>query len=226
MAGRAQQPDRRGPFALGISDMNPVLVTAGVVCLMAAVIGGGLKAFNTEFPVLTSRGVRLTLGLLGLAFLVAAVVFRETDANDIRSEDGYQRQVVATCKSVRTIVARNDLGTPHVGPGGITFDRDAFVSTARANLAAIQRRLALLLGKPVPDSLRNEAEVARDRVSDFVKQNQDIFDQLRRRLPQMFTVEQFDAAARPWQDTADSVLARLEDAMTQLAGRDCSLSST
>jgi hypothetical protein len=220
-------PERvAGPFVLGISDMNPVLVTAGVVCLMAAVIGGGLKAFNVEFPVLTSRGVRLTLGLLGIVFLVGAVVLRDTGDNSARGEEGYQRQVVATCKSVRTIVARNDLGPPQVGPGGITFDRNALVSTGRTNLAAIERRLDLLLDKPVPDSLHSEAETVRERTSEFVKQNREILSQLGRTLPQRFTVEQFNAVTGPLQDKADNALAQLEDSTSQLAGGDCSLSNS
>lgn len=48
--------------------MNTILLTAGVVALMAAVIGGGLKAFNIELPVLGSGVVRVALGGLGIAF--------------------------------------------------------------------------------------------------------------------------------------------------------------
>jgi hypothetical protein len=54
--------------------MNTILLTAGVVALMAAVIGGGLKAFQIDMPVLPTVGVRAALGALGIAFLIAAVV--------------------------------------------------------------------------------------------------------------------------------------------------------
>jgi hypothetical protein len=130
--------------------MNTVLVTAGVVCLIAAVIGGRLKAFNIDIPPLESRGVRLTLGLLGIAFVAAAVVFRDGNGGSRgnEAETRYQRQVVATCNAVRTIAKRSELGTPQPGPNGFTFDRDALVSTGRSNLTAIERRLALLLAKP------------------------------------------------------------------------------
>ncbi|CAN5278411.1 hypothetical protein BH18ACT12_BH18ACT12_13040 [soil metagenome] len=207
--------------------MNTVLLTAGVVALMAAVIGGGLKAFNIEIGPLSSRGVRFTLGLLGIVFIVAAVILRDNGGGGSNgAEASYQRQVLATCNAVRKVAARSDLGTPQLGPAGPTFDRDAFVSTGRANLAAIERRLSLLLDKPVPDSLRSEAEVVRDRKTAFVERNREILNQLGRTLPQRFTVEQFNALTRPLQDAADNVLARLEDAMSQLAGQDCALSSS
>ncbi len=206
--------------------MNTVLLTAGVVALMAAVIGGGLKAFNIEIRVLSSRAVRFALGLLGVAFLVAAVALRDDGGGGNEAQDRYQRQVVATCNGVRAVVARDDPGTPQVAPGGITYDRDTFISRGRTNLAAIERRFALLLDKPAPDSLRSEADTVRDRTQDFGSQNRRIFSELQRALPSTFTLERFDTAARPLQDRADNVLARLEDAMTQLAGRDCRLSSS
>jgi hypothetical protein len=54
--------------------MNTILLTAGVVALMAAVIGGGLKAFQIDMPVLPTLRVRAALGALGIAFLIAAVL--------------------------------------------------------------------------------------------------------------------------------------------------------
>jgi hypothetical protein len=100
------------------------------------------------------------------------------------------------------------------------------IATGRANLAAIERRLALLLAKPVPGSLHDQAEDVRDRKTAFVTQNREILDELGQRLPQRFTVDQFNALTRPLQDAADNVMARLEDAMSQLAGQDCRLSSS
>jgi hypothetical protein len=208
--------------------MNSVLLTAGVVCLIAAVIGGGLKAFNIEIGPLNSRGVRLTLGLLGLAFVAAAVVFRDGggDGNPNGDEARYQRQVLATCNAVRRVSSRNDLPTPQPGPGGFTYDRDALVSIGRENLTAIERRLDLLLDKPVPDSLTSEARAVRERKSDYVEQLRQILNQLPGLLPKRFTIDQFNARTASLQDAADNVQARLEDAMTQLAGQDCTLTST
>jgi hypothetical protein len=207
--------------------MNTVLVTAGVVCLIAAVIGGRLKAFNIDIPPLESRGVRLTLGLLGIAFVAAAVVFRDDGGGGSgnEAEARYQRQVVGTCNAVRTIARRSELGTPQPGPNGFTFDRDALVSTGRANLAAIERRLTLLLEKPVPDSLSSQARSVRRRKSEFMNRNRTTLNQLERTLPPRFTIEEFNALAAPLQDAADAALARLDDSLSQLAGQDCRLTS-
>jgi hypothetical protein len=57
--------------------MNTILLTAAVVALMAAVIGGGLKAFQIDVPVLETLGVRAALGVLGIAFLIAAVLLQD-----------------------------------------------------------------------------------------------------------------------------------------------------
>jgi hypothetical protein len=76
--------------------MNTVLLTAGVVALMAAVIGGGLKAFQIDMPVLPTLRVRAALGALGVAFLIAAVLLPASDptspatsaCSDGRDNDG------------------------------------------------------------------------------------------------------------------------------------------
>jgi hypothetical protein len=48
------------------------LLTTGLVCLIAAIIGGGLKAFGIEIPALQSAWQRNLLGALGLVLLFAA----------------------------------------------------------------------------------------------------------------------------------------------------------
>jgi hypothetical protein len=126
---------------------------------------------------------------------------------------------------VRTIAKRSELGTPQPGPNGFTFDRDALVSSGRANLTAIERRLALLLEKPIPDSLSSQAGSVRKRKTEFMNRNRTTLTQLERILPPRFTIEQFNALTAPLQDAADAVLARLDDAMSQLAGQDCGLTS-
>lgn len=49
--------------------MHGLLVTVGVACIIAAVIGGGLKAFGIEFPALTSAARQVMLGVLGVCFI-------------------------------------------------------------------------------------------------------------------------------------------------------------
>ena len=51
------------------------LLTAGLVCIIAAVIGGGLKAFGIEIPALQSTTRQILLGTLGLILLSGTYVF-------------------------------------------------------------------------------------------------------------------------------------------------------
>ncbi|MGA9567024.1 MAG: hypothetical protein WBS19_15995 [Candidatus Korobacteraceae bacterium] len=52
--------------------MQKTLLSAGVVCLMGAVLGGGLKALGFELPLLSSVGRQVLLGGLGVVLLVLA----------------------------------------------------------------------------------------------------------------------------------------------------------
>lgn len=216
--------------------MNTVLLTAGVVALMAAVIGGGLKAFNVEVPVLQSRGVRISLGGLGVIFLVAAFVLRDDaggDAGADRSAERYQRQVLAACSAVRRNGSRNSLGTPRptfdlegdAPSAELTYDRDRVIAGLRSTLAANRRRLELLFDKSAPDSLRDEEKVARERFDAYARESRAFSSTVARTLPEDPTIEQIDQTTAPLQDRADSVIAPLEDAMTRLAGRECSITS-
>ena len=52
--------------------MDNVLATAGIACLIAAVVGGGLKAFGLEIPALKSRPRQVLLAALGAGLLLAS----------------------------------------------------------------------------------------------------------------------------------------------------------
>jgi hypothetical protein len=52
--------------------VTQILLTAGVVCLIAAVVGGGLKAFGIEMPLLQSVQRQVLLAVLGAGLLVGA----------------------------------------------------------------------------------------------------------------------------------------------------------
>lgn len=236
--------------------MNTILLTAGVVAVMAAVIGGGLRAFQIELPVLTSLAVRVALGVLGIAFLVAAVMLREDNTDVVgssqssrpvdqaardaspaardTSQTGYQRQVAATCNGLRSLSKRNTLGPPISqpeqqrgrGPDSAHFERDTVISGEREKLRAIIRRLQLLRKKPVPTSLRDEAKVARNRALIYVRELRAVVRTFAYALPSNPTLQQINATAAPLRDSNDKATARFEDALTQLADRDCSLPRT
>jgi hypothetical protein len=59
--------------------MDNVYLVAGLACLIGAVVGGGLKAFGIEVPVLASRPRQIALGVLGVALIaVGTGGFRES----------------------------------------------------------------------------------------------------------------------------------------------------
>jgi hypothetical protein len=59
--------------------MQVTVVTAGIVLLAAAIVGGGLKAFDIEVPGLDSRVREVLLGVFGLSLLVLGLVFLSDD---------------------------------------------------------------------------------------------------------------------------------------------------
>lgn len=59
--------------------MTTTLLTTGLVCLIAAIVGGGLTAFGIKIPLLTSLWRQLLLGFLGVCLLVAAYSSPTTD---------------------------------------------------------------------------------------------------------------------------------------------------
>jgi hypothetical protein len=48
--------------------MDKVLI-AGIVCVIAAIVGGGLKAFGIKVPILNNRSRQLSLGAFGIVLL-------------------------------------------------------------------------------------------------------------------------------------------------------------
>src|SRR5205823_3025962 len=58
----------------GARAMDGALTTAGIACIIGAVIGGGLKAFGIEIPVIQSRVRQLALAVVGVVLLVGSRV--------------------------------------------------------------------------------------------------------------------------------------------------------
>ena len=54
--------------------MSSTLLTAGLACVIAAIVGGGLKAFGIEIPALKSGKRQLGLAIFGMALLVGSVI--------------------------------------------------------------------------------------------------------------------------------------------------------
>jgi hypothetical protein len=68
---------RRGSVALCSSrspTVTATLLTAGLACVIAAIIGGGLKAFSIEFPALGSTLRQLALAGFGILLVASALL--------------------------------------------------------------------------------------------------------------------------------------------------------
>lgn len=53
--------------------MNTTLITAGIACIVGAIVGGGLKAFAIEIPALHSGTRQIALGGFGVILLAASL---------------------------------------------------------------------------------------------------------------------------------------------------------
>jgi len=56
-------------------DMDTVLLTTGLACVIAAIVGGGLKAFGMELPILRSLPRQVLLGAVGIALIGGVFLF-------------------------------------------------------------------------------------------------------------------------------------------------------
>src|SRR5262245_50013860 len=63
--------------------MQNALVTSGIVCLVAAVVGGGLKAFGMEIPALNSLRRQVILAGLGAALLAIGLSLNPSNASAV-----------------------------------------------------------------------------------------------------------------------------------------------
>jgi hypothetical protein len=58
--------------------MNITLLTTGLACIIAAIIGGGLKAFGIEIPILQSGKRQVLLAIFGCILIVAGYYAQES----------------------------------------------------------------------------------------------------------------------------------------------------
>ncbi len=65
--------------------MEATLLTVGLACVVAAIVGGGLKAFNIELPGVASLGRQVLLGGFGL-LLTTLALFGVPSRDDASSE--------------------------------------------------------------------------------------------------------------------------------------------
>ncbi len=57
--------------------MEQTLIASGIACIIAAIVGGGLKAFKIEIPVLKSVARQVSLGVFGVLLIGAGFVINQ-----------------------------------------------------------------------------------------------------------------------------------------------------
>jgi hypothetical protein len=85
--------------------MSEILVTAGVVALFAAIIGGGLKAYGIEVPLFAQWPRQLMLGALGASFLylgIAQIGSADDSPQDSEAGEGHSNENAKTQPEVST----------------------------------------------------------------------------------------------------------------------------
>ena len=76
--------------------MNPTLLTTGLACVIAAIVGGGFKAFGIEVPVLASTRRQIVLASFGALLLLAAVAAAYAPGSERRVSPWRPQTGVAT----------------------------------------------------------------------------------------------------------------------------------
>jgi hypothetical protein len=61
--------------------MRTTLITLGIVCILAAIVGGGLKALGIELPKLDSKSRQWLLAGFGVVLLIVATLIPNPPSN-------------------------------------------------------------------------------------------------------------------------------------------------
>jgi hypothetical protein len=204
--------------------MNSVLLSAGAACIILAVVGGGAKAFGVEVPVLSSPARQLALAVVGILFLAAAYVLRET-APGSKPQDpavaAYRQEVLAACRSAQGAASGNALFAASNNDG--TFDRTRFIAALRDQLAASRDVWEQLWQRPVPRQLKEEAAAAHQAADDAIAKTEAAIDKIPGQLSRQFTLAQFAAFANRLDAELRAPTSRFQGAMARLAGQPCNV---
>jgi hypothetical protein len=79
--------------------MDNIFLVSGLACLIAAVVGGGLKAFAIEVPVLASLGRQIALGVLGLVLIGIGISRYSPSSNNRQSNVPIQNKNTPEARS-------------------------------------------------------------------------------------------------------------------------------
>ena len=199
--------------------MNSILLSAGVACVIAAVVGGGLKAFNIEVPIVSSLPRQVLLVVVGLAFLASAWILRERTSGPDDDTIAYRQLAGGTC--TRVVAIKNTafpIEVLDVSATGVRFHKTPLVRELRRRVAAMEAELTALWSHDAPPGLSRQQERAHVRTTTWLEQVRQRIRSLRAKSSDPVS----QAAANAFEKDRDAeVRAQANDAMTALAGRNC-----
>jgi len=201
--------------------VNAVLLSAGVACVIAAVVGGGLKAFGIDVPVITSLKRQSVLFVVGILFLVSAWLLRDRTGGPDKAESAYRQLVVATCgRIVKIRTADFPIDVIDISSDGIRFHKEPLVGELRRRQANMQAELASLWVHQTPANLRPRRHHAEDVSGAWLQRVTEEIKALQATAPDPVSQADADVLERP---SDIQLRAQVNDAMTDLAGQDCPL---
>jgi hypothetical protein len=205
--------------------MNEVLLSAGVAAVILAIVGGGATAFGVEVPVIPSLRRQMVLGLAGVAFVAVAVGLREPEnggvvpsgrtATPVSTADvgDYRQEVLAACRALPRGEASPTDGT--------TYRRDSYISHFARQRRSFRSILKDLFDLPAPTSLANSKLAAQRAWTDIDRRWGVEIDRLETELPAQWDLFSPPAVFQVTNDELGPPAARLERAMSRLAGAPC-----
>ncbi|MEG3155201.1 hypothetical protein [Sphingomonas sp. RB1R13] len=108
--------------------MAIALVLAGVACIIAAIVGGGVKLRDVEFPTVQSVWRQVLLGGFGLVLALAGAV--------VKSEDSPAPAVNATSTEALAADTANDTKPSNEAVDANAVDANAVDTGATAGVAS------------------------------------------------------------------------------------------
>jgi hypothetical protein len=201
--------------------MNTVLLSAGAACVIAAVVGGGLKAFEIEVPVISNFGRQVLLFVVGLGFLASAYVLRDRASGPDEATTAYRQLAAASCQRIVKIrTAGIPIDEIDLTPTGPRFHKTPLVQDLRRRQSGMQAELASLWARKPPESLEPQQRTAKEVSAEWLRRFGDTIRAVEASAPDPVT----QADLNGLDQSGDAGLrARANDAMTALAAQDCSI---
>lgn len=111
--------------------MENTLLTAGIASVIASVVGGGLKAFNIEIPLLETSLRKVLLFIVGLVFICGSLIISASRTESSRSPSGAATAEIVG--RIATDMSRNPTSAGESHLGNLVADAHLFVTSVSAD---------------------------------------------------------------------------------------------